>query len=283
MTGGVVPARRRLVGACLRACRTEAGYTLAEAAAFLECDPSKVSRIETGQRGIRARELHELLDGYGAGPALAKALAAFASYDRESGWWSRYEGVLPGPWLEFASAESAASAIAAYAPLQVPELLQTPGYARLAARADPCMPGSVEEAAVTAVADRQRAALREGGPRLSVVLGEAVLVNEVGNAADRHDQLSRLVQVTEAGTVSVRLLPFSFGVPAPGGAGGFSVLRFGELPAPGLVHVAGPAGGLCPSDPDAAAPFLSTFAHMEAHALTREATALRLRQIAETT
>src|ERR1700678_4403104 len=37
------------------------GYTLADAARMLECDRSKVSRIETGQRGIRGKELRELL------------------------------------------------------------------------------------------------------------------------------------------------------------------------------------------------------------------------------
>ena len=59
------PIRRRLVGKALRRHRESSGDTLKDAARFLECDPSKVSRIETGQRGIRSKELRELLDEYG--------------------------------------------------------------------------------------------------------------------------------------------------------------------------------------------------------------------------
>jgi hypothetical protein len=57
--------RRRLIGAALRRCREDAGYTLDEPARLLDCDRSKVSRIETGVRGIRPKELRELLDDYG--------------------------------------------------------------------------------------------------------------------------------------------------------------------------------------------------------------------------
>ena len=47
------PVRRRLVGSALRRYREDLGYALEDAARILECDRSKISRIETGQRGIR--------------------------------------------------------------------------------------------------------------------------------------------------------------------------------------------------------------------------------------
>ena len=53
MTGEPTPARRRLVGTALRRYRENVGYALEDAAKVLECDRSKISRIETGQRGIR--------------------------------------------------------------------------------------------------------------------------------------------------------------------------------------------------------------------------------------
>jgi len=55
----VPPVRRRLAGAALRRFREQAGYSLDEAARILACDRSKISRIETGQRGIRPAELRE--------------------------------------------------------------------------------------------------------------------------------------------------------------------------------------------------------------------------------
>jgi hypothetical protein len=65
-------ARRVLVGSVLRGYREAARYRLDDAARILECDPSKISRIETGQRGIRAKELRELLTEYDADPQLRR-------------------------------------------------------------------------------------------------------------------------------------------------------------------------------------------------------------------
>jgi len=45
--------RQRLVGSSLRQYRESLGYSLRDAARVLECDVSKISRMETGQRGIR--------------------------------------------------------------------------------------------------------------------------------------------------------------------------------------------------------------------------------------
>ena len=64
MTGSP-PVRRRLLGSALREYRESLGYNLDEAARILECDRSKISRIETGERGIRPKELRELLTEYG--------------------------------------------------------------------------------------------------------------------------------------------------------------------------------------------------------------------------
>ena len=52
MTRYALPARQRLVGWYLRDYRESAGYDLADATGVLGCNQSKVSRIETGQRGI---------------------------------------------------------------------------------------------------------------------------------------------------------------------------------------------------------------------------------------
>jgi hypothetical protein len=120
MTRYAMPARQRLVGWHLRDYRESAGYDLAEAARILECNRSKISRIETGQRGIHPSELHELLAEYGARPMVMEALAALARPHRnEDGWWTGYASMLPEPYLEFAATEATASAIMTYAPVQV--------------------------------------------------------------------------------------------------------------------------------------------------------------------
>jgi transcriptional regulator with XRE-family HTH domain len=45
--------RRRLIGGALHKYRTNLGYRLEDVASVLECDRSKISRIESGIRGIR--------------------------------------------------------------------------------------------------------------------------------------------------------------------------------------------------------------------------------------
>ena len=49
--------RRRLVGGALRRYRENVGYALEDAARVLECDRSKISRIETGHRRIALDQL----------------------------------------------------------------------------------------------------------------------------------------------------------------------------------------------------------------------------------
>ena len=96
MTGSP-PVRRRLLGPALREYRESLGYNLDEAARILECDRSKVSRIETGERGIRPKELRELLTEYGVPDGEQEALLAIAHRGRESGWWLDYRDVCRPP------------------------------------------------------------------------------------------------------------------------------------------------------------------------------------------
>src|ERR1700678_4823958 len=90
------PVRRRLVRRALRGYRESRGFTLQDAAQMLECARSKISRIETGDRGIRPKELRELLTEYGVPAVEQEALLAVAHRGRESGWWLDYRDVLSG-------------------------------------------------------------------------------------------------------------------------------------------------------------------------------------------
>ena len=89
------PVRRRLVGGALRRYRENLGYTLDDAARVLECDRSKVSRIETGQRGIRGKELRELLTEYGVDDQPQAILAAIADPRGARGRYGANADVLP--------------------------------------------------------------------------------------------------------------------------------------------------------------------------------------------
>src|SRR5580698_8468464 len=108
---GTAPVRRRLLGSALRKYREDLGFTLDQAALILECDRSKISRIETGQRGIRPKELRELLTEYGVPESEQAALVAIASRDGQRGWWHPYADILSEAYLDYVIMESAASEI----------------------------------------------------------------------------------------------------------------------------------------------------------------------------
>src|SRR5260370_12860193 len=134
------PVRRRLVGGALRRYRENLGYTLTAAAGILDCARSKISRIETAQRGIRRDELHKLLAEYGIGDDQQVTLAAIANPRQAQGWYGTYADVLPAACQDYLVLEAWASRISAYQAQRIPALLQTPAYARALAQADPGLP-----------------------------------------------------------------------------------------------------------------------------------------------
>jgi transcriptional regulator with XRE-family HTH domain len=100
---------RRMLGAALRRHRVGRGFSLDDAARMLGCDRSKVSRIEAGLRGVRERDLLDLLAEYGVGDDERAALLAIAGPRAGGGWWQGYAGVLPPAALEYVGLEAAAS------------------------------------------------------------------------------------------------------------------------------------------------------------------------------
>jgi transcriptional regulator with XRE-family HTH domain len=291
------PVRRRLLGTVLREYRESLGFNLDEAARILECDRSKVSRIETGQRGIRAKELRELLTEYGVPAAEQEALLAIAHNGKASGWWLDYRDVLSPAAQDYVIMEVAATEILGYEPTQVPDLLQTPDYMRAAAAADPRYTSDEQRAhAVAAKLNRQRAVVAGRAPSLDIVLTEGALRQVVGPARVMREQLARLVAVAETGfaeglpgdggpgqersPVSLRVLPFAAGAHAVAGCGPVTMLRFAEAPEIGVVHLPGVSGGVCLEGRDEVARFLRTFAGLRSAALAPSRSAQLIRAVA---
>jgi transcriptional regulator with XRE-family HTH domain len=293
MMTGTPPVRRRLLGAALRRYRENLGYGLDEAARILECDRSKISRIETGQRGIRAKELRELLTEYGVPAEEQAALLAVAHRGRQHGWWQEYADVLSDAAQDYVIMEAAATEIMTYDSHQIPDLLQTYDYARAVADADPACVGDEQRAhAVEVKLTRQRVVLAERSPRVEMLIAEAALHQVVGGAGVMRPQLARLAGLASAsGTsgkpggdgagLSLQVLPFAAGAYAAG-SGSMTILRFADTPGLGVVHVpgAGVSGGISLEDPADLARYVRAFAQLRAAALTPAASARLLRDMA---
>jgi hypothetical protein len=229
--------------------------------------------------GIRPKELRELLTEYGVGTATQDTLAAIAR-PGEDAWWREHTPVLTAGQIDYLAAESAASTILAYAPVQIPELLRTPDYARAVASADVSVPEDAQDATAAAALARQQAMLQERRTSLTVVIGETALRQNIGGAEVLRAQLRHLADLTsDCPHATIHILPFSAGGHAAGSSGAFSVLKFSQVPALGLVHVAGPSGGICLDTPSVVDTYVTTFAHLRLSALTPHDSARKLRQM----
>jgi transcriptional regulator with XRE-family HTH domain len=284
---GVPPVRRRLLGAALRRYRENLGFGLDEAARILECDRSKISRIETGQRGISAKELRELLTEYGVPDGEQAALLAVAHRGRQYGWWQEYQDVLSDAGQDYVIMEAAAAEILAYAAHQVPDLLQTREYAQAVADADPACTGDLQRAhAVEVKLARQRGVLSERSPRLEFVIGEAALHQVVGGSAVMRPQLAWLAALAETSAsaaspaTSLQVLPFAAGASAAAGGGSMAILRFADTPGLGVIHLAALSGGVSLEDRDDVARYVRAFGDLRAAALTPAASARLLHAMA---
>jgi transcriptional regulator with XRE-family HTH domain len=266
---GDPPARRRLVGGALRRYREEMGYALDDAARVLECDRSKISRIETGQRGIRPKELRELLTEYGVPAGEQRALVAIAGRGGQHSWWHPYAGALSGRYLDYVIMESAASEIMAYEAQLIPGLLQTDDYARAVAAAEPSyMTDQQREGAAAAESARRRAVLN-GGRRLSVILGEGALHQVVGGAGVLAGQIRHLIQLgIDFPAITIQVLPFSAGAHAAVGSGSLAILRFPDAPSLGVVYLEALSGGVYLESQADVARYVRAFTLLRAAALS---------------
>ncbi|TGB14199.1 helix-turn-helix transcriptional regulator [Streptomyces sp. MZ04] len=208
--------RRRKLGAELRALRTLAGLTSGQAASRVGWHQSKVSRIETGRSGVKAADVHLLLDAYAVKDAqLRQLLVALAGADDRGGrhhWWHAYRGLLPPAYRDFISLESQACRVRTLETNVVPGLLQTPDYARAVTRA--ALDGLPDEQvdALVEVRLARQDVLRARRPlRLSVILDESVLHRQVGGAQVLAGQLKRLQEAAQLPHVRLQVLPFAAG------------------------------------------------------------------------
>jgi transcriptional regulator with XRE-family HTH domain len=275
------PVRRRLVGGALRWHREHLGYTLEDAARVLDCDRSKISRIETGQRGIRRNELRDLLAEYGIGEKQQVILAGMANPRRVQGWYETYADVLPGACQDYVILETWASGISVYEAQRIPALLQTPAYARALAEADPGLADNhARDRAAAATLARQKAILGEPRPDIHVVIGEAALRQEAGGPAVMRDQLEMLARTSGSSAIgAVQILPFTHGAHPAAGIGSLAILQFSASPRLGVAHLGGAGGGiLLESQADLAA-YDRMFEQLRAFALSPAQSTLLLREL----
>lgn len=258
--------RRRELGALLRALRTEQGLTVEMVAERMLCSPSKVSRLETGQRGATARDIRDLCDIYGvAEPAERTRMAKLAAEGKQQGWWQAYE---LDNFATYVGLEEAATTIKQYQSTAMPGLLQTPAYAR--ATAEVLIPQvsqtRVDEFVEVKLRRQQGVLTKEPPLQFSVVVDEAVLHRAVGGAIAMGEQLEHLIELAKIDSVTIQVIPYSVGA-HPAMDSTFRILEFGES-VPSVVYVEGLVGWIYVERPQDIARYERVFDHLSTIALS---------------
>ncbi|WP_030165542.1 helix-turn-helix domain-containing protein [Streptomyces sp. NRRL S-813] len=198
-------ARQLRLATELRRLRDAAGLTAREAATLLGVTAPVVSQIESGIAGVSEKRLRRLASHYACTDGeFIDALAAMAA-DRTRGWWEEYRGLLPTSFLDLSELEHHARFLRHVAILYVPGLLQTEDYTR-AVFSDRITELTEDEIDLR-VRHRMRRQQEIAVPYEAVV-HEAALRIRVGDRATSSAQLARLLELSESGHVTLRVIPF---------------------------------------------------------------------------
>ncbi|MFI1962800.1 helix-turn-helix domain-containing protein [Streptomyces pathocidini] len=214
-------ARRRRLGAELKALREAAGVSVESAAQKIHGDNPKISRLENGRHRVSRLELDALLDLYGVeDQGLRDWLVALSAEGRKRSWWRSHGEVLPADFKELLTLESDAGRIAAFQPQIIPGLLQTKEYARavIIGSSEPLTEAEVDFQ-VSFRVERQAVFERENPPQYLCILTEGVIRQQVGGAKVMAAQLRRLVELSQPPELTIQVVPYSQGAfTATGGA-----------------------------------------------------------------
>ncbi|MEU8177553.1 helix-turn-helix transcriptional regulator [Microbispora hainanensis] len=212
MPGTYLTLRQRQLARHLRELRHAAEMTVEQVAQELLCSPAKISRMETGQRGVSLRDVRDLCRIYGiSDEAVVARLMTLAREARQPGFKQEW-GKVSDSLSTHIDLESAAKSISEFQTAYIPSLLQTEDYARaLIRRMLPRISPETLDRRVEARIKRQERLTEPEPPRYWAFIDEAALHRVVGGAKTMHAQLERVAEAADLPNVTVQVIPFSVG------------------------------------------------------------------------
>jgi transcriptional regulator with XRE-family HTH domain len=263
---GSPTVRRRELGALLRGLRHERGLTVEQVAEELLCSPSKVSRMETGQRGATLRDVRDLCGLYGVtDQTQVDRLMKLARSGKEQGWWQSYD--LVSEFAPYVGLEAEATSTKYYQSTVIPGLLQTADYARAMHEAvRPALDEALIKERVKVRLMRQEVLKRDPPLVVSAIFDEAALHRSVGGAATMRAQLQQLIELSRLPRVTIRVIPYTTGAHQAMDST-FRILEFDSSQVPDVVYVEGLVGFIYLDRPQEVQRYKEVFEGLEKLAL----------------
>ncbi|MEU6799603.1 helix-turn-helix domain-containing protein [Streptomyces neyagawaensis] len=247
----------------LRRQREAHGLRQSQLGDIIFCTGSLIGQIETTKK-IPTREFSERVDA---------ALGTDGVFSRLIGLVLRSQ--LPSWFQPYAEMEAKATYISTYQAQVVYGLLQTEEYARAVLATG--MPDDLD-GLVAARMERQRILEREQPPLSWAILDEAVLHRPIGGPEVMRGQLARLLEFTGHRWMRVQVLPYRTGEHASLD-GAFNLLRFED--DPDIIYTEDLISGHMTANPDAIREAARRYAHLQAAALSVEASAALITRVME--
>jgi transcriptional regulator with XRE-family HTH domain len=227
--------RSRQVSALLRTLREGLGLSGSEVAKALGMSPSKISRIETGSRGLRVDDVAALLGHYKVPEHRRTQILDQVRKAEERGWWESQGLGLPQLWQALINFESRATRIQNFEALMVPGLLQTAEYSKIIISSLNTTLSNVELTNLVASRMARQAVLSRRDLHFLAVIDEGALRRPIAESGVMRRQLRHLVDSADRPNITVRVVPLRVGQYA-GLRGPFAILEFEDEPS--LVYFA---------------------------------------------
>ena len=227
---------RRRVRLALREARERADLTQLQVAEEMEWSLSKVIRIENGDVSISPNDLKPLLGFLGIkDKAIVAALLAdtrIARTRQRQAWYQtpEFRDHLTDATRKLIEYENEATEMRSYSIYYIPGALQTAAYSSaLMARFEDELDEEKREWRLRARALRREALLARAGNGLQIhlMVDESVLRRTIGGSEVFAAQLRDLKDYAEAGTIRIRMVPFSLDASLTNNAS-FDLLVLGE-------------------------------------------------------
>ncbi|MEV7227263.1 Scr1 family TA system antitoxin-like transcriptional regulator [Polymorphospora sp. NPDC051019] len=195
----------------LRQLRLDRSLTLQQVAERLPLDWSSLGRFERGEIKPKYDDVAALLDVYHVFDDRQRDVLLSLALDARHGshWDVDFGDELPyRPYVNLAWLETRATAIRYYATTRIPDLLQTPEYAaRLIQTQMGIHQPTPEHRAAVAALNTRKQAFRDGTNRLSAVITETALRNQVGDSHLMDQQINHLHKLARHPRYTINVLP----------------------------------------------------------------------------
>ncbi|MDQ3403246.1 MAG: helix-turn-helix domain-containing protein [Actinomycetota bacterium] len=224
------------LGLRLRERRDHLALSVGGAAKTVRMQQPNLSAVEAGKKKITAANLTALAKRYEFDADERAELQELRIGADQRDWYHQYTWLFGDEFIRYLGLEFGAASVSVYQNSLVHGLLQTEDYAKAVIRGgSPYIRLTEVEPRCEVRLIRQQRLLGDQPLRLSVLLGEAVLRQEVGGRDVMRQQLEHLVAVMdEHEHIDIRVLPFVAGAhPALGGP--FATLSFESPRLPSIV------------------------------------------------